>query len=73
MTSFFRTENYQILKLDNLESFWIEDCGTNRYSVFCKDKDDIDWRIAENLSELEAKCYIKQIYEVIIEVSGYLQ
>ncbi len=60
MQNWFKTQNYQILDLNNIYSFWIETREISR--VFCKDEDETVWIIGEFKTEREAKLYIDEIY-----------
>lgn len=68
MSKFFLTENYQIIDLENMNSFWIEivrfDGQSESESVYVIAKEDeMEWRIAEFSKEEEAEEYIEFIYE----------
>jgi len=70
MTKFFLTKNYQIIDLENMNSFWIEivrfDGQSESVYVFAKE-DEMEWRIAEFTKEEDAKDYLKMIYDELTE------
>lgn len=57
----FITPNHQILNSDMINSFWIE--KTNKISVFCKDKNNETWNIAEFSFLEDAQEYLKLVFE----------
>lgn len=59
----FKTHENQILKTENIESFWIE-CSSD-YKVFCQDKDKIHWTLGVFNSLEEASEYLDEIYTFV--------
>jgi len=67
----FKTKNDQVIDLNNMDSFWIEEIPPkNEYHVFAKEdkeEDPIDWRLAEFDNQEEAQVYLRKIYLILNE------
>jgi hypothetical protein len=70
------TEKDQMLRLENIKYFWIEEIphhikGINAesYGVFCRDDDYKEWCIAEFETRLTACRYLENVFKRIKEAS----
>jgi hypothetical protein len=63
----FKTKNDQIIDLNRILTFWVEDICATQYCVFCKDntKDEIDWRIGWFDTKEDAQEYLHEIYQLL--------
>ena len=63
----FLTNNFQIIDLNRMISFWIEDIEhLEQFRVFCQDQDKIEWRIAEFTQKQQAQQYIFDIHTNLV-------
>lgn len=63
MKIWFKTLEEQILDLNTMNSFWVEDVDDGKiYRVMCKAYDQIEWTIAYLDNDKQASDYLKKIY-----------
>ena len=66
--NFHLTPNDQIIDLNLMDSFWIEECPGSEFSIFGNDKNNDTWRLMDNIPSIEnAREYLKVIYSLIKE------
>jgi len=63
MKLWFKTEENQIIDLNDMKSFWIEEVKENR--IFCIDSKDITWNIANFDECSKAQRYLCEIYSFL--------
>ncbi len=63
MKNWILTHNYQILDLNRMTEFWLEE--TNAWKVFGKDDKEIEWTIAEFYNLEDAEHYLHKIFDLL--------